>query len=236
MKANRLLYAVVLASTLFAFGAAAQTNQPAPTTAAPGAPALVPDQVIYQAQLPDPSALAKTVAAHGIAIERIIQTSNQVTLVYRTADQRVHMVVYQLLPGAIASNTPAAPEDTPAAPAEDSGLNPAPAAVSATITQPPGAVVLPAASPNVVYVDTEPAAYCYDPFYYPWGWPGYVSFGFGLGYYNHGYGYRHFSAPRGVYHYRGGHHYGAVRGASVRRNFVGHGVYQPTAGRSPWHH
>ena len=224
MRTNRLLYAVVLAGTLFAFGAVAQTDQPDLTTAAPGVPALIPDQVIYQAQLPDPSELAKTLTAHGIAIERITQTSNQVSLVYRTADRHIHLVVYLLLPGATASNTPAT--------------------VPATITQPPGAVVPPAASPTVVYTASAPDVVYgydpfyglfYDPFYYPWGWPGYVSFGFGLGYYNFGYGYSHFSAPRGVYHYRGGYHAGAVRGAPDYRNFVGHGVYQHSAGSSTWH-
>jgi hypothetical protein len=181
MKKNPIFTAVVLATALFATGAIAQTNNETPVPAAPAAPAMAPtpNEIIYIPRLPDPAELTNAAAAQGITVERIAQTSAQVTVVYRYADGQVHTVAYQLLPAA----------------------GGAPTAAGTVMT------TVPAAPTTVVYAAPSPAYYYYDPFYYPWSWYGPLSLriGLGYGYYHFGGGYRHFGGGRGFYHSGGGH-------------------------------
>ena len=182
MKTNPIFTAAVLATALFATGAVAQTNNQTPVPAAPAAPAMVPtpNEIIYIPRLPDPAELTNAAAAQGITIERIAQTSAQVTVVYRYADGQIHTVAYQLLPAA--------------------GSAPA---VASTVVN-----AVPAAPTTVVYAAPTPAYYYYDPFYYPWPWYGPVSFnvGFGYGYYRFGGGpgFHHFGGGPGFRYFGGG--------------------------------
>jgi hypothetical protein len=182
MKTNPVFTAVVLATALFATGAVAQTNNQTPAPAAPSAVAVVPtpNEIIYIPRLPDPAELTNAAAAQGITVERIAQTSAQVTVIYRYADGQTHTVAYQLLPAA----------------------GSAPMATATAVT------AVPAATTTVVYAAPAPSYYYYDPFYYPWPWYGPVSFRVGLGYsYYHfggGYGFRHFGGGPGFHHSGGG--------------------------------
>lgn len=198
MKTNQFFTAAVLATALFATGAAAQpSNQSAAPTMMPA-----PDEIIYLPQLPEPAELTSAAAAQRIAVERIIRTSAQEIVVYQGADGRPHTVAYRLLPGASGAPTAA---------------NPVPSVVpAAAATQPENEDVMavPAAPATVVYAAPTPDYYYYDPFYYPWPWYGSVFYGIGLGYGYYGGGYRHFGTP-GHRHFSGGpayHHFGGGPG------------------------
>ncbi len=188
MKTNVMFTAAVFATAFFATGAAAQTTAPTvsqtpPPIAAvsPASPMPTPNSIIYIPRLPTPVELSNVAAAQGLSIEKMEQTVDHITVVYRYADGQINTVAYQLLPTAGAGT-------------------PAPAATT---------TVVPAATTTVVY--PVPSYYYYDPFYYPWAWPwfGPVSFHVGVGYsYGHfrggpvgvGRGYRHSGGGHGFRH------------------------------------
>lgn len=187
MKTNSMFTVAVLAATLFAAGAAAQTATPTdsqtpPPTAAvsPASPMPTPNSVIYIPRLPTPVELSNVAAAQGLAIEKMEQTSDHITVVYRYANGQTNTIAYQLLP-------------TP-------GVTTAPA--MATVVPAATATVVPGATPTVVY--PQPAYYYYDPYYYPWAWPWFapVSIGIGFGY---GYGGHFYGGHFGGGHFGGGH-------------------------------
>lgn len=182
MKTNMMFAAAVLATALFATGAAAQPAAPTdsqipPPIAAvsPASPMPVPNSVIYIPRLPSPVELSNAAAAQGLAIEKMEQTSDHITVVYRYANGQTNTIAYQLLP-------------TPG-----------------VTTAPTPATLVSAATPTVVY--PQPTYYYYDPYYYPWAWPWFapvsIGIGFSHGYGGHfhgGYGFRHFGGPRGFHH------------------------------------
>lgn len=147
MKTNPFLSAVVLALLPFAPGAVGAETSGAPPPPAPAAVAAAtdpaaamqepqPGQFIYSPRLPSPQELANVAAARGMTIERIEQTANQVTVVYRQTDGQTNVVGYVLLPSATAPGT------------------------SVVVTTPAPTVVYRAA-PRVVYYDP----YYYDRWY-----------------------------------------------------------------------
>jgi hypothetical protein len=177
MKTNPFFAAVVLATAFLATGAVGQTSDqttpPAAPATAPSPPAMAPSQmptpnvIIYIPQLPNPTELANAATAQGLAIDKMVQTSTQIIVVYKYANGQTNTVAYQLLPVA-----GAAPGAAPVAPAASP-------------------TVVPAATTTVVYAAP---GYYYDPYYYsPWPWPWFapVSVGIGFGYYHGGgYGFR----------------------------------------------
>jgi hypothetical protein len=101
---SKLLSIFVLAAGLAAVGARAQTvPTPAPVLDTPAAPE--PSQVVYAPRLPSAVELTNVAAAQGLGVEKIVQTSSQITVVYRSASGQTNTVAYQLLPTA---STPAA--------------------------------------------------------------------------------------------------------------------------------
>jgi hypothetical protein len=169
MKTNLFFAAVVLSTAFLATGAVAQTSDqttPPAATATTVSPTPAPNVIIYIPQLPNPTELANAAAAQGLAIEKIVQTSAQIIVVYKYANGQTNTVAYQLLPAAGA----------------------APVAPATTTT------VVPAATTTVVYASPAPAYYD-DPYYSMWPWPWFapVSFRVGIGYTYHGggYGFRH---------------------------------------------
>jgi len=197
MKTNPFFTAVVLTTAFLAPGAVAQTCTPttppaatatvasptatvaSPTATAPS-PTPAPNAIIYLPQLPTPADLANAAAAQGLAIEKIVQTSAQIIVVYEYANGQTNTVAYQLLPAAGA----------------------APTVPAATTT------VVPGATTTVVYAQPASAYYYYDPYYYPWSWPWFapISLGIGVGYGYHGYGFHHggYGFRHGGYGFRHG--------------------------------
>jgi hypothetical protein len=169
MKTNPFFTAVVLTTAFLAPGAVAQTSTPTTppaATATVASPMPTPNTIVYIPQLPNPTELANAAAAQGLAIEKIVQTSAQIIVVYKYGNGQTNTVAYQLLPVAGAAPTVPVP--------------------AATTT------VVPAATTTVVYASPAPAYY-YDPYpyYYPWSWFAPVSFSVGIGYgYHGGYGFR----------------------------------------------
>jgi hypothetical protein len=103
MKTN-LLSLFALAAGLAAVAARAQTvPTPAPVLDSPAAPA--PSQVVYAPRLPSAMELTNVAAAQGLSVEKIVQTSAQITVVYRSANGQLNTVSYQLLPTANAPAT-----------------------------------------------------------------------------------------------------------------------------------
>lgn len=131
-----------------------------------------PNQIVYAPRLPSAGELTAVGTAQGLTVERIVETSAQITAVYRSTDGQTLTVAYQLLPTAA----------TPV------GLR--------TTTPPPPAPV--AAPPAVVYyTPPERVIYYETPFYggpyydpsYAWYPP--VSFRLGANYgFRGGDGYR----------------------------------------------
>jgi hypothetical protein len=170
---TRFALTIVFSSLVFALGAHGQSNNPTvvsapvspPISMAPTvtpATAVTPNQIVYAQRLPSAAELTNAAAAQGLAIDRIEQTSTQVTAVYRYGNGQINAVAYLLLPAAGA----------------------AAASPIATPTTPPPAVVYQAA-PRVVYYDDY---YDYGPGYYPYYWYPPVAFRVGLGF-NYHYGY-----------------------------------------------
>jgi hypothetical protein len=169
---TRFALTVVCSSLVFALGSRGQSGnsvaaspsapQPsivAPTVASPTA--VTPNQIVYAQRLPGITELTNAAAAQGITIDKIEQTSTQITAVYRYANGQTNIVAYLLLPTA---GTAAIPVPAP--------------------STPPPAVVYDTA-PRVVYYDES---YGYGPAYYPYYWYPPVAFRVGLGF-NYHYGY-----------------------------------------------
>jgi hypothetical protein len=179
MKTTRFIAAAALAAMGLGAVAFAQTSvqaaPPAPQ-AAPTAVAPAPNEVIYLPQLPAASALAASAnGSQGVTIDKIDQTSAEITVVYRFANGQTNTVAYRLIGQADATAAPtAAPAYGVPAP-----TTPAPAVVYA-----PGYV----AAPGPYYYDYGP--YAYAPYGYYWtGWFAPVGIGIGLGFGFHGGGF-----------------------------------------------
>ena len=163
MKTNPFFAAVVLSTTFLVTGAVAQTSDqttPPAATATVASPTPAPNAIIYIPQLPNPTELANAAAAQGLAIDKIVQTSAQIIVVYKYANGQINTVAYQLLP--VAGTAPATMTTV----------------VPATTT-----TVVPATTATVVYASPAPAYY-YDPYpyYSPWPWFAPVAFNVGIGY------------------------------------------------------
>lgn len=191
MKTKILLpfvFAAALAVTGARAGAAddpsaapAATPAPADTEATTPAPAVsmpTPNQILYVPRLPSAQELANAAAAQKVGIEQMLQTSAQITVVYKYANGQTNVVAYQLLPTANVAQPTPAPK-----------------------------VVYRTAPPRVVYY-SDPywaPSYAYYPDYY-WYPPVSLSLGFGYGWGGHFHGgYRGgFHGGHGGHH--GWHH------------------------------
>jgi hypothetical protein len=206
---TKLFPVLVIAAGLIALASHAQANDAAATPA--------PTQVVYSPRLPSAAELSNAAAAQGMTIERIIQTSSQMTLVYHTASGQTNTVAYMLLPSPgstdhVAQETHLAPE-TQMAPETHPAMD---ATVAQQGTTTPQVVYAQApATQTVVYAAPAPAPAYYSPYYYPAYYSPYyapVSFsiGFGYGYYGGYYGYHGaycgYGYHGGGYHGGGGHH------------------------------
>lgn len=170
MKTHIIFATTAVVAGLMATGAFAQptvstaASNPAPAVS-PASPLPAPDSIIYVPRLPTPAELSQAAAVQKLSIEKIEQTSSQVTVMYKHADGSITTVAYELLSTA-----------TSAAPA------------AATTTR-----VVPAPSTTVIYASPSPWYYnYYDPFWSPWYWYGGppVSLNFGIGYRSFGGFYR----------------------------------------------
>jgi len=184
MKTKLFFTAAVLLTAFFVTGAVAQTSDqttPPAATATVASPAPAPNTIIYIPQLPNPTELANAAAAQGLTIDKIIQTSAQVVVVYKYANGQTNTVAYQLLP--MAGTAPA--NTTTVVPANT-------------------ATVVPATTATVVYASPAPAYY-YDSYpYYSWPWFAPVAFSVGLGYHG-GWGYHGGLGYHGGYGSHGGY-------------------------------
>ncbi len=172
---TKLFPAFVLAAGFITLGASAQVATPTPLApAADTQAALQPSQLVYSPRLPSAVELTNVAGAQGLTIDKIVQTTSQMTVVYRNASGQTNTVAYVLLPSA------------------GGPVIPVPATVSAPATPAPQVVYAPAPTTQVVYYAPEPApapVYYYDPFYYPsyyngWYAPVALSVGFGIGYHS----------------------------------------------------
>jgi len=154
---SKLLSCLLVSAALAASGA----DAPPPPATAPVPPvapaaALVPNQVVYAQRLPAVSELTSISAAQGLAIEQIVQTPTQVTVVYKSADGKTNTVAYLLLSGT---------------------ANAAPGVVVPTSPPP---VVYYEPAPRVVYYDGYGPGYYYADRGYYWYPPVSLSLGFGF--------------------------------------------------------
>ena len=164
MKTKLVPVLLVLSSAL-ALGARAQVAVPTPAPVVDGVnpavnamPAPAPSRVIYSPRLPSPTELSNVAAAQGLGIERIDQTAEQITVVYKKANGQLTTVAYQLL----GTNAQVAP------------------ATTTVVTTPAPTVVYQAREPFYYY--DEPY---YNPWAYGYYSP--VSVNLGFGFY-HGFG------------------------------------------------
>ena len=149
---TKLFPVFVLAAGFITLGASAQVATPTPL--APPADtqaALQPSQLVYSPRLPSAVELTNVAGAQGLTIDKIVQTTSQMTVVYRNASGQTNTVAYVLLPSAGSTTAPAT------------------TTVSAPATPAPQVVYASAPATRVVYYAPAPAApvYYYDPFYYP---------------------------------------------------------------------
>lgn len=176
------LFSAAVFAALFLFGeAGAQTpassapvvtpSTPAPAVAAPAAPApaAAPNQVIYSPRLPSATELTNAAAAQGVTVDRIEQTSSQITVTYKYASGQTNTVAYQLLPTGTAT---------------------------AQVAPAPQTTVVQSAPPTVIYAEPPPRVIYYDePVYYPRYYYPPVSFSLGFGFrshsFHHGGGFHH---------------------------------------------
>ena len=193
---TRFAIAVAVSSFVFALGAHSQpttqtvvsssdTTAPSVAPVAAPSPAATPNQLVYAARLPSVAELTNAATAQGLSIDRIEQTSAQITVVYRYGNGQTNVVAYLLLPAAGAATSPI----------------PTPSAPPAVVYQPAPTVVYQPA-PRVVYYD----GYGYGPAYYPYYWYPPVSFSVGLGFnfhdgYHGGYGGGFHGGGHGGYHH-----------------------------------
>jgi hypothetical protein len=179
-----ILTTAIVAATFLIASARAQTQPAVAPVVTPSSPApavapaasAAPNQVIYVPRLPGVAELQNAAAASaGVTVERIEQSSAQISVTYKYANGQTNTVAYQLLPTA---NPPVQPQTTVV------HTSPAPAVVYA----PP---------PRVVYYE-EPIYY--PRYYYPYYPPVSFSLGFGYsrGFGGFGHGHRH----HGGFHHR----------------------------------
>lgn len=183
---TKLFPVSVLAAGFITLGASAQVAIPTPLApVADTQAAQQPSQFVYAPRLPSAVELTNVAGAQGLTIDKIVQTTAQMTVVYRNASGQTNTVAYVLLPS---SGGPTAQTAT---------------VVSAPATPAPQVVYAAAPTTQVVYYTPAPApapAYYYDPFYYPSyysGWYAPVALSVGFGYYSGGH-----------YHGGGGYHGG----------------------------
>lgn len=161
MKTSKLAAAAILAAAAFSTGAFAQSPAANPPSG-PGAPA--PDRIVYVPQMPTVAELAGAAKAQGLAVARIEQTADSVTVVYAAPNGQATTVVYHPISAAESEGVPV---PQPGAPAPGT---PAPAA-TAVVYQSPGYY------------------YPYPYAYYPYGyWPP-VAIGLRFGWGFHGGGW-----------------------------------------------
>lgn len=145
----------------------ASVHAPAGAPGSSGVPdlanALQPSQIVYAPRLPTPEELADVAKMRGLAIERIEQAANQITVAYRSADGQLSVVGYQLLP-----NAAAAPQ---------------------RVVAPSAPTVIYRTSPRVVYYDSI----AYDPWFYAAPVAIGIGIGLGHHHHHHGHfgGWRH---------------------------------------------
>jgi hypothetical protein len=175
MKTSLFLVATVLTTSSFATSGVVESvhSTTAPSVEMEALPS--PNQIVYLPRLPSATELTNSAAAHGLIVDRMVQTANQMGVVYRTATGQTNVVSYQLLPAAGVPGTPVMPSvNMPTTPAPT--------------------VVYAQAAPTYVY------RYGYSN-YDPWYWYAPVAIGLGLnfshygyhhgGAYYHGGGFRH---------------------------------------------
>ena len=158
MKTNTLVLAAALAAAVLTTGAFAQSP------AAPAASA--PDRIVYVPQLPAVTELINAAKAQGLAVSRIEQTADSVTVAYTAANGQTTTIAYRPI-SAVESGMGSVPQPA----------TPAPGAPAATTT-------------TVVY--QTPAYYPYGyPYYSGWYWPPVaVGLNFGWGWHGGGWGGR----------------------------------------------
>lgn len=161
------------------------------------APAAV-DHVVYLAKLPTPAELIKGAGQQHTTIERIDQTSAQITVTYQYSSGRKVTFSYALL-SAVAADVPVL------TPAPTESLENVTAAPPPPRPPPSTTVVYTTPPPPVVYYE-RPVRY-YDP---AWDWVAPLAVGVSLGWVWHS-GHDHYrhgwhGGHRGYWH--GGHHGG----------------------------
>jgi len=204
---TKLLPAFILAAGCLAIGARAQTPATAAATEAPASPA--PSRIIYAPRLPSVAELMNVAAAQGLGVERVDQTTNQITVTYKSGSQ-LSTVVYNLLP-AVGSPAVATPALQATAPVQGTMIvqSAAPVQQGTTVISTTPAPVVVYQQPETVYYRSDPYYYN-DPYYYPWGWVAPVALSVGFGYYYGGYyGYH---GHGGYYGHGGGYHGGGHGG------------------------
>jgi hypothetical protein len=191
MKTLPLIPAVIVAVALSAPGVFAEDVTPVSP-----APAAV-DHVVYLAKLPTPAELIKGAERQRSTIERIDQTSAQITVTYRYSSGRQVTFSYALL-SAVAADVPVL-KPAPAESLENGTVAPPP--------PPPTTVVYASPPPPAVYYK-RPVRY-YDP---AWDWVAPLAVGVSLGWVWHGGHDHHYpgwhGGHRGYWH---GRHHGGWR-------------------------
>ena len=181
MNTTKLIVAAAMAAATLSTGALAQS--PAEVQAPAPQVSPTPNEVIYLPKLPAVADLVSAAAAsHGVTIQKIDQTANQITVVYRFDSGQTNTVAYQLIAAGDPNAVP--PGATAVVPAPGT---PAPTVVYATNPYP---------DPYYYY------AYAPYPGYYWPGWVAPVAFGLGFGF-GHGW---HGGWGGGWHGGWGGHH------------------------------
>ena len=97
----------LLSSVAFSQGATGPAQSAPESAVVAGLPA--PDQIVYVPRLPTAVELTKVATAQGFAVEKIVQTAGQITVVYQISSGQTNTVAYQLLPASGAAAVAAAP-------------------------------------------------------------------------------------------------------------------------------
>lgn len=189
MNSRKLLLTLGLAASLAGVAAVAQENPPEPqAVSGPAAEIAAPapaDRVVYSTQLPSVPQLMQMAQAQGTTVLNVNQTSAEVTVTYRLANNSTRTVSYQLLPTPTTTATSAEPV-TP------SVQSPPPA------PEPVQIVEVPAPETRVVYRYYDRYDPFYDdPFYWPRRAPISVNLGFGWDF-----GHRHYRHRHHRHHWR----------------------------------
>lgn len=176
-----LLGVVILTGDVFAqSGAPAVIPAPAPEAA--------PNRIVYAPRLPRPAELVGVANAQGRTVEKMEQTSYQITATYKDAAGHTETVAYLLLPDGASLPAPAV---SPTAPVTAAPALPPPPPTAAPAAPPPPPTAYQPAPPTVIYqsvpsqviyYDTYPSRYYYPgyDYYYPYG----VAIGLGFGFHD----------------------------------------------------